>query len=150
MCEPLIRSLGYECVHLELIGPAGRRVLRFYIDAADGISVADCATISRQIEVVLDVEDIVNGAYTLEVSSPGLDRPLGRLSDFERFVGQEVRITTRDPLQNRRKWSGVLAGTESGNILLSVDGGETVSIPAAKIRRANLKYAFDEGGEARR
>ncbi len=138
VCEPLLESLGYECVHLEFRDG----VLRFFIDQPDGITVTDCARASRQLEVVLDVEDSIAGKYTLEVSSPGLDRPLARLSDFARFEGQEATVKTRDPIGSRRRFTGTLEGVEDDAIVMAVDG-DTVHIPLAGIKRANLKHAFD-------
>ncbi len=152
-CEPTLSSLGYDCVHLEYLGPrsgGGRGVLRVYIDwpksdgaAKTGVTVNDCAKASRQLGVVLDVEDVVPGAYTLEVSSPGLDRPLGRLSDFERFAGQDAVIKTTEAIDGRRNWAGALTGVEDGDVLLDVDG-EPVRIPCDAIRKANLKYSFEK------
>ena len=133
-------------MHLEYVAGKGK-TLRFYIDGPNGVSIDDCANASRQISVLLDVEDdVVSGAYTLEVSSPGLDRPLGRLSDFERFVGQQAKLSTRCLVGGRRKWVGTIQGVEDEEIVLKTDGG-TVRIPADVVKRAQLQYAFDDGGE---
>jgi len=142
LCEPVLASLGFECVHLEFQGGSGKGILRIFIDHTDGVTVNDCASASRQLEAVLDVEDVLNGAYTLEVSSPGLDRPLGRRSDFERYNGKSVQITTRSPVQGQRRWSGALAGVDGDDVLMTVDGS-TIVIPMADVKRANLKYEFD-------
>jgi len=102
----------------------------------------DCVAVSRQLEAVLDVEDIIAEAYTLEVSSPGLERPLGRRSDFERFAGQEAQITTLEAHRGQRRWQGALAGLKDDDILMQVDG-DTIPIPFSNVKRANLKYEFE-------
>ncbi len=146
VCEPVLESLGFECVHVEYHGPrpnGGRGVLRFFIDQPGGVTLDDCVKASRQLDVVLEVEESVAGAYTLEVSSPGLDRPLGRLSDFARYEGSKAVIKTRDPVGDRRNFTGILAGTDGGEVLMTVDTGKKVNIPVTGIRKANLKYVFD-------
>ena len=143
LCEPVIEELGYQCVHLAYRpGQSGARgALAIYIDRAGGVTVDDCARVSRELDVLLDVEDVVPASYALEVSSPGLDRPLSRLSDFEEHAGEDVVLTTRTPQQGRRRWAGVLCGLSGGDVCLRVDG-ETVLIPALQIKKANLRYAF--------
>ena len=142
LCEPVLASLGFDCVHLEFNGGSGKGMLRIFIDHEDGITVNDCARASRQLETVLDVEEVLNGAYTLEVSSPGLDRPLGRRSDFERYQGQTAKIKTHAPIAGQRHWKGSLAGIEGEDLLIEVNG-ETVAIPLSDVKRANLQYEFD-------
>ena len=116
--EPSIEALGYEVVELEFHGG----VLRLYIDRrAGGVTLGDCERVSRQVSAVLDVEDPIPAAYTLEVSSPGLDRPLRKRSDFERFTGQKAKLELTLPLDGRRRFSGILRGVERDELLIEVD-----------------------------
>lgn len=122
MLEPVVTAMGYELVHVELVGGGRDTVLRVYIDAPDGISLADCEAVSHQIGGVLDVEDPVPGGYQLEVSSPGLDRPLVKAGDFERFAGHRVRVRLSAAVDGRRKYTGELLGCEDSQVMLAVDG----------------------------
>lgn len=140
-CEPLLTQLGYECVFLEFIGSGKHGILRFYIDKPGGATIDDCVQASRQLEVVLDVDEPITASYRLEVSTPGVDRPLGRFQDFETYAGQTANIKTRQPISNRRNWSGVLAGIRQSEVLIEVEG-ETVPIPFSEIKKAHLKYSF--------
>ncbi len=136
LLEPAVSRLGYELVGVEYHG--GRRaLLRLYIDREGGVSVEDCQRVSRQVSGLLDVEDPIPGPYTLEVSSPGLDRPLFRAEDFQRFAGREVRIRTDVPLEGRRNFRGVLRGLRGGEVLVEVDGAE-FALPVERIEQARL------------
>ena len=136
LLEPAVSRLGYELVGVEYHG--GRRaLLRLYIDREGGVSVEDCQRVSRQVSGLLDVEDPIPGPYTLEVSSPGLDRPLFRAADFQRFVGREVRIRTDVPLEGRRNFRGVLRGLRGDEVLVEVDGAE-LALPVERIEQARL------------
>ena len=115
LIEPVINSLGYECVGVEYLPQGRHSLLRIYIDKEDGIGVDDCETISHQVSGVLDVEDPIKGQYNLEVSSPGLDRPLFTLEHYVRFIGETVNVRLRSALHGRRKFTGKI---------LSVDGEE--------------------------
>jgi ribosome maturation factor RimP len=121
--EPTIAGLGYELVRLRLMG--GRRsTLQIMAERPDGwIEVDDCARISRAVSAVLDVEDPVSGEYVLEVSSPGIDRPLTRLKDFERYEGYEVRLETSEMIDGRRRFKGELAGVEGDEVLIEIPEG---------------------------
>ncbi len=141
ICEPVLNSLGFDCVHVEFNSGGEHGTLRMYMDHPDGVTLDDCAAVSRQLEAVLDVEDIIEDAYTLEVSSPGLERPLGRRSDFERFVGQQIMVTTRNAQDGQRRWNGALLGVTDDDVLMHVDG-QTIPIPFANVKQANLKYEF--------
>lgn len=122
LLEPAIEALGYEVVELEF-HPLGRGgLLRVYIDREGGITVDDCEIVSRQVSAVLDVEDPIPGAYTLEVSSPGLDRPLRKEADFARFVGERAKIELTVPKDGRRRFTGTLKGCEAGEVTIEVDG----------------------------
>jgi ribosome maturation factor RimP len=135
--EPGIRALGYELVDVEYAADGGRNVLRIYIDRPAGITVDDCAKVSRQLSAILDVEDPIPEQYVLEVSSPGLDRPLVKREDFERFSGQQVKVRMREAVTGRRNFKGTLVGVEGDAIVVNVDQ-ERYSLPMAKIERARL------------
>jgi ribosome maturation factor RimP len=118
-----VELLGYELVGIELTGQAkGNVLLRIYIDHADGIKLDDCVAVSHQVSGVLDVEDPIKENYRLEVSSPGLDRPLYELAHFERFKGSKVRIKTQTKIENRHRFTGVLGGVEENQVLIEEDG----------------------------
>jgi ribosome maturation factor RimP len=120
---PAIEGMGFELVRLRLMG--GRKpTLQIMAEKPEGgIEVEDCAEISRQVSAVLDVEDPIEGEYTLEVSSPGIDRPLTRLKDFERWDGYEARIETSELIDGRRRFKGVLAGVEGEDVLIEIEEG---------------------------
>ncbi len=137
LLRPVVEGLGYELVGVEY-RPQGRHsLLRVYIDQPGGIGIEDCETVSRQISALLDVEDPIRGQYTLEVSSPGLDRPLFEQAHFERFAGCEAQLRLLAPLNGRRKFRGRIEGVEDERVLMAVDG-ELLRIPLADIDRANL------------
>jgi ribosome maturation factor RimP len=118
--EPTIQGMGFELVRLRLMG--GRRpTLQIMAERPDGtMEVEDCAGLSRQLSVVLDVEDPIEREYTLEVSSPGIDRPLTRLQDFDRWEGYEAKLETAEPVDGRKRFRGVLAGTEGDEVLIDL------------------------------
>jgi len=138
MLEPGIRSLGYELVGVEFqTGGKGGGLLRVYIDSAAGISADDCQKVSYQVSGVLDVEDPIPGQYTLEVSSPGLDRMLFRPEDFDRFAGQLVKVRLAYPLEGQRRFKGRLAGMRGENVVINEDDME-ISLPFDQIEQARL------------
>lgn len=165
LITPTIEDMGFEIVRVQVSG-AQRPVLQVMADRTDGapMTVDDCADISRALSALLDVEDPINGAYTLEVSSPGIDRPLTRLKDFTRFAGFEARVETRLPIDGRKRFRGVIRGVEDETILLDMPEGEA-ALPWPDVQRAKLvltdalieaakkRYAehapggFAEGGE---
>lgn len=136
--EPTVNSLGFEIVRVQLSGDHNPR-LQIMAEPADDrtMTVEDCAAISRAVSALLDVEDPISSAYTLEVSSPGLDRPLVRLAHFERFAGFEARVELSDLLDGQKRFRGMLLGTDGDDVLLEVDG-ETRALPHAAIHRAKL------------
>ncbi len=135
---PAITAMGYEIVRVQMSG-GRRQVLQVMAERRDGatMTVDDCADISRTISAVLDVEDPIAGAYTLEVSSPGIDRPLIRLKDFERYAGFEARVETRALVDGRRRFRGALKGVTEGRVRLETDAG-LVELPYDNILRAKL------------
>lgn len=142
LVERTVTPMGYEVVGVELAGSGERgRVLRVYIDQEEGITLDDCAAVSHQLSGVLDVEDPIREHYRLEVSSPGLDRPLFTPAQFERFAGHEVRIRLARLIDRRRKLSGVLRGLRGDAVLVEVEGAE-LAIPLADIESARLVPEF--------
>jgi ribosome maturation factor RimP len=138
MIEPSVDAMGYELVRVRLTG-RGTQTLQVMAERRDrrDMSVDDCAEISRQISALLDVEDPIRGAYDLEVSSPGIDRPLVRLADFERFAGDEARVETARAIDGRKRFRGRLAGVSGEAVLLRCEGAEA-RIPFQDVVRAKL------------
>ncbi len=138
---------GYELVEVEYVFEEGRAVLRIYIDKSEGaITLADTTAVTHLVDPVLDVEDPIDHAYTLEVSSPGLDRPLRKPEHFSRFAGEQVRIRTEKKLEeagNRRNFNGILKGYHDELVTVDVDG-TLFDVPHAAIIRATVAYQFDE------
>jgi ribosome maturation factor RimP len=140
--EPVVESMGYELVGVEFLGAGAYGTLRVYIDRDSGVSLDDCAAISHQISGILDVEEPIKQAYDLEVSSPGIERPLFKLADFERYAGKTVRIKLAVGLLGRKNFKGELQGVaESKLVTIEVDG-EVFDLPYADIAKANLVGDF--------
>lgn len=139
LIEPVVAGLGYELVGIEFDSRA--RILRVYIDHQSGILLDDCSRVSYQLSGVLDVEDPIPGRYQLEISSPGLDRPLSKRADFERFLGSKVRLHLRPPIENRRRINGELAGINGDHVLIDADDGR-LQIPFDAIEKARLVPQF--------
>ena len=137
LLEPVVSAMGYELVGVERLAQRHSTLVRLYIDRDDGITLSDCERVSHQISGVLDVEDPIRGAYTLEISSPGLDRPLFTPAHFERFTGCRATIRLLRPLQGRRKLTGLLRGLREGKVLLEENGIE-YSLPYEQIEKARL------------
>lgn len=136
--RPTIEDMGFRLVRVQLSGGQSLRLQIMAERAADGtISVDDCADISRAVSALLDVEDPIAGAYTLEVSSPGIDRPLIRLEDFERYAGFDARIELDRPVDGRRRFKGRLGGVDGDTVLVTAEEGE-VRVAFADIRQAKL------------
>lgn len=141
---PTVEAMGFSLVRVQILGRSRPR-LQVMAERTDGESmlVEDCAAISRAISVVLDVEDPIEGEYTLEVSSPGIDRPLVRLADFDRFAGFEVKVEMDLAVDGRRRFQGRLLGTDGDAVVrLRMEDGE-VLLPFADIRRAKLVLTED-------
>ena len=142
---PLAAQEGLELIDVELGGPGGRQTLRLFIDKASGVSLDDCTAISRAVSAALDVEDPIEGAYDLEVSSPGLDRPLKTAEHFQKFAGKRVRVKTFGPLpecENRRSFVGILQNYDNGTIVIDVDG-KVFRVPHAQVSKANVEPVFE-------
>ena len=145
IAERIASSLGMELVDLEYKREGRQMVLRFFIDKNGGITLDDCADVSRELSAVLDVEDLVPDKYVLEVSSPGLNRPLKTESDYVRYMGKLVKIKTYEMLQdeagNRRKtFLGELTGFADGLITVRLREGQNAEIPLEKVAKANLEF----------
>ena len=136
--EPVIETMGYELVGIEFSGGSQHGTLRIYIDSEAGIMLEDCAAVSHQLSAVLDVEEPIAQAYDLEVSSPGIDRPLFKLGDYQRFIGSQAKVKMNVGVQGRRNFKGELISVlENHDIEIEVDG-ETYELPFADIAKANL------------
>ena len=133
-----VDALGFELWGVEYLSQGRHSILRIYIDAENGITVEDCARVSEQVGSVLDVEDPITGEYTLEVSSPGMDRLLFRLDQYPAFVGETVELRLRVPFEGRRKFKGVLTGVEGEDIVIRVDDHEYL-LPHSAIDKARIQ-----------
>ncbi len=141
LIQPIVEGLGYECFGIEFIAQGKQSVLRIYIDTPDGVMVEDCEKVSRQVSSMLDVEDPIPGHYMLEVSSPGLDRPLFRPEHFDRFRGSEVKLRLAVPVLGRRKITGTLVERQGDTVVVESDG-EAYEIPLDDIDQARLVPQF--------
>ncbi|HEX4378152.1 MAG TPA: ribosome maturation factor RimP [Steroidobacteraceae bacterium] len=137
LTEPLLGQLGYELVDLEYAPGRNSAVLRLFIDRPEGVGLDDCERVSHEVSALLDVEDPVPSAYTLEVSSPGLDRVLRIPAHFGRFIGERIWLELRSPRDGRRRYTGQLVSLDEAGIELNVDGA-IVRVPFAEIGRARL------------
>ncbi len=135
--EPIVSRMGYEFVGVELLPREKQSVLRVYIDSENGVLIEDCAKVSHQLSGALDVEDPIRGHYQLEISSPGIERPLFKLADFDRFKDQTVEIDLVKAVDGHRKYRGLLTGVRGNSILLSFDD-ESHEIPFDLIKKACL------------
>ncbi|GAB3483859.1 ribosome maturation factor RimP [Azotobacter salinestris] len=142
LLAPVVEALGYECWGIEFLSQGRHSLLRVYIDHANGILIDDCEKVSRQISGVLDVEDPISNEYTLEVSSPGMDRPLFTLEQFARCAGEQVKIRLRSPFEGRRNFQGLLRGIEDQDVVVLVDDHEYL-LPIDLIDKANIIPRFD-------
>jgi ribosome maturation factor RimP len=139
LIEPTLNAMGYELVRVQFAGGQHRPTLQIMAERTDrqAMAVEDCAEISRSLSAILDVEDPVPGSYLLEVSSPGIDRPLIRPADYERFAGFEARLETREPIEGRRRFRGRLLGLEGDCVRLEEQGAE-YRLPLERINKAKL------------
>lgn len=141
LVEPVLEDLGFEVVDVVYASKSGRWVLQLFIDKQGGVTIDDCASVSREIGDLLDVHDIIPSEYVLEVSSPGLDRPLKRRKDFRWATGRTVKIRTLEPKEGRRNFTGRLDRLEGDVLTLLVNGAE-VSLSLEDVEKANLVYEF--------
>ena len=137
LLAPELAEFGYEVVEIEYVRPGGADVLRLFIDREGGVNIDDCAKASRQVSALLDKGDFIKSNYNLEVSSPGIARPLRKPADFERFVGENIKVQAIAPVEGRKRFKGVLTGLKDGMLALEVDGTE-YRIHLENVKRANL------------
>ena len=143
IAERVAADAGLEVVEAQLLGGGGSRILRIFIDKPEGVTHADCEYVSLHVGTILDVEDVIpGGRYTLEVSSPGLERKLARPREFERFVGHKVKVVLRQPVENQRTWVGPLRNFTEGIITLEPSPGKSIQFPLELVERANLKFEW--------
>jgi len=146
IAERVARDYGLEIVHCDVLGDRGATLLRIFIDKPEGVTHEDCARVSNELSVILDVEDLIPNRYTLEVSSPGLNRGLYKPADYERFKGSVVRIRTAEPIDGRRSFKGELQGIEGDQVSIVTDAGtdreQTFKFALDQIAKANLEPEF--------
>ncbi|MCL6561306.1 MAG: ribosome maturation factor RimP [Firmicutes bacterium] len=141
MALPVVQEAGLELVDVEFVKEGGRWYLRIFIDKPGGVGLEDCQTVSQKMDKLLDEKDPIPQSYSLEVSSPGLERPLKKPGDYERFAGRLVTVTTFAPVGGRKKFTGTLHGLRGEGIVLSADGREHV-IPLGQVASARLTVEF--------
>jgi len=147
LAAPLAAAIGLELAEVEYRQEGRQMVLRLYIERDGGVTLDDCAAVSRELAEILEVEDFIQGNYNLEVSSPGLNRPLKKPSDYERFTGKLVKIRTFELLPDdagnmRKTFTGELLGLGGGIVRLKLNEGQTAGIPLGKVAKANLEVEF--------
>ena len=142
LLEPTVSALGYELLGVEYLAQGKHSRLRVYIDSPAGIGLEDCETVSHQVSGVLDVDDPIRGQYSLEVSSPGLDRPLFQADHFARFAGQKLKLRLHKPHDGQRNFHGRIEAVKDGNIYISMDDGNQLVVSTEDIEKANLVPEF--------
>ena len=140
--EPVAQANDTELVDVEIVGTGSSPVIRIYIDAPGGVGLDELAAANQWIDAVVEEIDPFPGAYMLEVSSPGIDRPLRTEEHFVRFAGEQVALQTIEPINGRGKWTGVLCGMEGEDVIIEVEG-ERIAIPFTSIKKANIKGQVD-------
>ncbi|WP_416652169.1 ribosome maturation factor RimP [Candidatus Pseudothioglobus sp. Uisw_086] len=143
LINPSINDLGYELVGVEYVASGKHSILRIYIDSEEGIGVDDCEVVSRQVSAIMDVEDPISGQYNLEVSSPGIERPLFNIAHYQRFLGHDVRLRTFRPIDGRRNFTGAIGSvSKASNSLELVTELGPVTLEIDLIEKANLVAHF--------
>ncbi len=142
IAERVARPEGIEIVEIELKGSGRNQLLRIFIDRPEGVTHADCEFISQQVGVILDVEDPIPGSYSLEVSSPGVERKLRKWEDWPRFAGKKAKIVLKEPQDNLKHFEGTISSAEDHSITVALNGGGEVRFPFEQVERANLKFEW--------
>jgi len=138
---------GFELVDVEMKQAAGNRLVRLYVDKPGGIGLDDLQSVSEEVSAVLDAEDPIEGHYTLEVSSPGLDRPLKTEADYRRFAGRLAKLSSYEPVEGRRHWTGRIVSCEDGVVTLELEKGQVeVRVPLSKVSHGRLEVEFPRHG----
>ncbi len=143
IAEPTLEDLGYELVDVEYVFERGRWVLRIYIDKEGGVGINDCVEVSQELSTLLDIEDPIESSYVLEVSSPGLNRPLTKEKHFIQAIGKKVKIKTENPIEGRKNFTGYLRDFKDGIVMIEVDN-RIYQLERENIKKANLVYEFDD------
>jgi ribosome maturation factor RimP len=141
LIEPILGELGFELVDVEFLSEHGRWILRIYIDKLGGVTIDDCARISGELGVLIDIKDVVKHEYALEVSSPGLNRPLKKEADFIRVLGKKIKVKMKMPMNGRRNFSGYLKDVREHKLYIEDEGG-LITLSWPEIDKANLVYEF--------
>ena len=144
VAECVATDHGLELVHAEIAGPVGKPILRIFIDKPEGVTHQDCSQVSLHIGTILDVEDFIHSAYTLEVSSPGLERGLYKVQDYERFAGRMAKIKSRVAINGQRNFRGRITGVESEQVIFEDKTSGRVLLPLESIAKANLELDVEE------
>ena len=144
LAEQVAIDHGVELVHAEVAGPENKPIVRVFIDKPHGVTHEDCSDVSVHLGTILDVEDFIHASYTLEVSSPGLERGLYKRSDFERFVGSQAKMKTREPIDGQRNFRGTLLGVDGDYVLFDDRTNGQVRVPLDWIKKANLELDVNE------
>jgi ribosome maturation factor RimP len=143
IAQRVAQSEGLELVEVEVKGGGAHRFVRISIDKPEGVTHGDCESVSQQVGTILDIEDVVpGGRYTLEVSSPGIERKLVKLRDYERFQGKKAKIVLKEPIDQKRTFEGALAGVAGNEIALEIAPGQTMRLPFEQVQKANLKFEW--------
>jgi ribosome maturation factor RimP len=143
IAKRVAESEGMEIVEVEVKGGGNNRLVRIFVDKPEGVTHGDCELVSQQVGTILDVEEVIpGGSYTLEVSSPGIERRLVKPQDYTRFAGKKAKITLKEPIDQRRSFEGKLAGFEDGAITLETAPGHTMRVPFDSVLKASLKFEW--------
>ncbi|HPW45810.1 MAG TPA: ribosome maturation factor RimP [bacterium] len=137
LVSPVLANLGYELVDREFAVEGGRRILRIYIDRPGGVTIDDCSAASHAVEDLIEVEELIPEKYVLEISSPGINRPLRKREDFERYAGSIVRMKTRNPVGGRSNFKGELVGLSGDDVVVTIDG-KNYNVPIAELGKARI------------
>lgn len=143
LVEPILDELGFELIDVEYLTDRGRWVLRLYIDREGGVTIDDCAKVSNELGDLIDIKNIIEHEYFLEVSSPGLNRPLKKEADFIRVIGKKVKVRTKTPLNGQRNFMGVLKDFKERELHIQSEG-QLITVAWSDIEKANLVYEFDD------
>jgi ribosome maturation factor RimP len=144
IAEQVAIDHGVELVHVEVAGPDNKPIVRIFIDKPNGVTHADCSEVSFHVGTVLDVEDFIHASYTLEVSSPGLERGLYKRQDYDRFAGSLVKVKTRNPIAGQRNFRGRLLGIEGDQISIDDRSSGRVTVPFESVSKANLEIDIEQ------
>jgi ribosome maturation factor RimP len=142
IAESLLPEFGMEMADVEFRPERGRWTLRVFIDKEGGVTIDDCASVSRELGDLVDAENIIDHPYVLEVSSPGLDRPLKKEQDFTRSIGKLIKLEMTRPVNKRKNFTGRLAHVKDGMLCIRVDDADQFELPIDEIKRARIKYEF--------